>query len=325
MCSTARSAPSTPTARCCSSPSSRATCPTSTSASSSTGPHRGGPLPRYRIGYVNLPVATDPVALDVRVEPDREQAIPGETVRYDVHVTDSEGRGVAAEVSVAIVDEAVLSLAAEVGPDGLGAFWSERSLGVRTAWSRAPAERQGGGDSDMHPPSVATAPSRRELRSVAGRRASAPTSGTRHCGWVSSRPMRMAGPASSWNSPTTRRRGGPRRGPSPPRRRSAEGESELLVTQPLLVRPALPRFLRVGDRGDRCARSSGTALRRHADLSGDDRGGGRGPRRETPRSRRRSSQATPSSSPGPPAPSPRAPPPSASARPPPAATATRSS
>ena len=26
-----------------------------------------------------------------------------------------------------------------------------------------------------------------------------------------------------------------------------EGDSELLVTQPLLVRPALPRFLRVGD------------------------------------------------------------------------------
>ena len=130
-------------------------------------PTEEDPLPRYRIGYVNLPVATDPVALDVRVEPDREQAIPGETVRYDVHVTDSEGRGVAAEVSVAIVDEAVLSLAAEVGPDGLGAFWSERSLGVRTAWSRAPAERQGGGDSDMAVAEPAAAPAAARAESAA--------------------------------------------------------------------------------------------------------------------------------------------------------------
>ena len=213
-------------------------------------PTEEDPLPRYRIGYVNLPVATDPVALDVRVEPDRDQAIPGETVRYDVHVTDSEGRGVAAEVSVAIVDEAVLSLAAEVGPDGLTAFWSERSLGVRTAWSRAPAERQGGGDSDMAVAEPAAAPAAARAESAApGDDAARIRSDFRYTAlWLgqlttdadgrASFELELPDNATTWRAMaravTTETQVG-------------QGASELLVTQPLLVRPALPRFLRVGD------------------------------------------------------------------------------
>ena len=73
----------------------------------------------------------------MRIRPDREEAQPGETVGYEVLVTDSEGNGVAADVSVAVVDQAVLSLLGEVGPDGMGAFWFERALGVRTSSSLA--------------------------------------------------------------------------------------------------------------------------------------------------------------------------------------------
>ena len=43
--------------------------------------------------------------------PSVDQAVPGETVRYDVSVTDWQGRGVESEVSLALVDKAVLSLA----------------------------------------------------------------------------------------------------------------------------------------------------------------------------------------------------------------------
>ena len=56
-------------------------------------------------------------------------------MRYEVTVTDAEGRGVEADVAVAVVDKAVLALADEVGPDGLAAFWYERALGVRPASS----------------------------------------------------------------------------------------------------------------------------------------------------------------------------------------------
>ena len=90
-------------------------------------PTEDDPYPRYHVGYVELSVSTAPRRLDVSIRPDRDEAQPGETVGYEVLVTDSEGQGVAADVSVAVVDQAVLSLVNEVGPDGMGAFWFERA------------------------------------------------------------------------------------------------------------------------------------------------------------------------------------------------------
>ena len=58
-------------------------------------------------------------------------------MRYEVTVTDADGAGVAADVAVAIVDEAVLSLAYDRGASGMEAFWYERPLGVQTASSLA--------------------------------------------------------------------------------------------------------------------------------------------------------------------------------------------
>ena len=96
------------------------------------------PVPRYKVGYVELPVSTDVRVLNVS---DHARAStrrsPGDTVHYDIQVTDSNGDGVRSEVSVAVVDKAVLSLAEERGPNGLAAFWFERGLGVLTASSLA--------------------------------------------------------------------------------------------------------------------------------------------------------------------------------------------
>ena len=208
------------------------------------------PLPRYRIGYVKLPVSTEEARLEVRIAPDREQATPGERVRYEVEVTDTSGRGVPAELSVAIVDEALLSLATEAGPDALEAFWSERSLGVRTAWSLAPAARRGG---------VAAAPAAvaadDSLEGALAARAGAEGDGTRtrsdfrHTAlWLgrlatdgsgrASFELTLPDNATTWRALARAVTAETEVG---------EGESELLVTQPLLVRPALPRFLRAGD------------------------------------------------------------------------------
>ena len=209
------------------------------------------PLPRYRIGYVNLPVSTEEARLHVRIAPDREQATPGERVRYEVEVTDTQGRGVPAELSVAIVDEALLSLAEEAGPDALEAFWSERSLGVRTAWSLAPTARRG---------PVAAAPAAAvgddfDARAVPEARAEGEADGARtrsdfrHTAlWLgrlatdgrgrASFELTLPDNATTWRALARAVTAETEVG---------EGESELLVTQPLLVRPALPRFLRAGD------------------------------------------------------------------------------
>ncbi|MYH41887.1 MAG: hypothetical protein F4150_09130, partial [Chloroflexi bacterium] len=218
-------------------------------------PPRGeNPRPEFRVGYVNLPVSTAAVELDVRVEPERDRAAPGETVRYEVEVTDSEGRGTEAEVSVAIVDEAVLALAADLGPDGLGAFWYERALGVRTASSLAPRSRDaprhddglydgdamddaGPPEGDRHPPPAGAAPGphlRSDFRHTAlwiGRLSTGPDG-------KASFELALPDNATTWRA---------RARAVGPGTRVGEGESELLVSQPLLVRPALPRFLRVGD------------------------------------------------------------------------------
>lgn len=71
------------------------------------------------------------------IQPNRAQTQPREKVRYDIKVTDATGRGIRAELSVAVVDKALLSLADERGPTGLRAFWFERGLGVATASSLA--------------------------------------------------------------------------------------------------------------------------------------------------------------------------------------------
>ena len=215
-------------------------------------PGEENPLPRYRIGYVNLSISTASRELDVRVEPDRGEARPGEAVRYEVEVTDSDGRGVEGEVSVAIVDKAVLALAEEVGPTGLEAFWYERPLGVRTAWSREPAglaEDGVGGDGDEAMADESPEPGNVLGGPVASKSRPQVRSDFEHTAlWIgqlatgedgkASFELELPDNATTWRAQARAVTAGTKVG---------EGESELLVTQELLVRPALPRFLRVGD------------------------------------------------------------------------------
>ena len=198
------------------------------------------PLPRYLVGYTELPVSTAPRRLDVRIEPDRERAAPGETVRYEVTVTDWLGRGVAGEVSVAIADQAVLSLADEVGPNGMRAFWFQRALGVATFSSlgvsidrhndilKAPegaSGKGGGGD---------TTRLRSDFRNTALWIGQLETDEDGKASFE----LELPDNATTWRAQARAVSGTTQVG---------EATSELLVTQPLLVRPALPRFLRVGD------------------------------------------------------------------------------
>ncbi len=207
-------------------------------------PTEADPLPRYHVGYVELTVSTAPRVLDVRITPDRERAAPGETVSYEVQVTDWQGRGAAAEVSVAIVDQAVLALANDVGPDGLRAFWYQRALGVRTASSLSAsvdrrndiyseAEEGGkGGDGDSYGSRGTYV--RRDFQNTALWIGQLQTDEQGRASFE----LRLPDNATTWRAQARAVSGSTQVG---------EGESELLVTQPLLVRPALPRFLRVGD------------------------------------------------------------------------------
>ena len=198
------------------------------------------PVPRYKVGYVQLPVSTSTRVLKVDIRPDREQAKPGETVRYDIKVTDSSGKGVKAEVSAAVIDKALLALEDERGPDGLKAFWFQRGLAVYTASSMAvsvnrsndviaepPAGGKGGGglDDDRL---------RQDFRNTAYWAAQLVT---RDDGTASVE-VKMPDNLTTWRMQVRAVSGNTQVG---------EGTNELISTQPLLLRPALPRFLRVGD------------------------------------------------------------------------------
>lgn len=84
------------------------------------------------MGMIELPVSAESRQLNVTLTPDRPQAGPGEEVTYRVKATDSQGRPVQAEFSLALVDEAVLALAEPNSTDPFTAFYSPLALGVRT-------------------------------------------------------------------------------------------------------------------------------------------------------------------------------------------------
>lgn len=93
--------------------------------------------PDFRHGYLNLNVDTEPLELDVSLSARPERTGPGETVEFDLLVTDSAGQPVEGEFSLAVVDKAVLALAEPNAEDILTAFYSPQPLGVRTSLSLA--------------------------------------------------------------------------------------------------------------------------------------------------------------------------------------------
>jgi uncharacterized protein YfaS (alpha-2-macroglobulin family) len=97
------------------------------------GPAKDTAIPVWRMGYVSLPVDTSGQSLHVAIQPSVSKAQPGQTVTYTIHTTNSTGQGVAAQLAVGLVDKAVLALAASSTPSLIDTFYSSRELGVESA------------------------------------------------------------------------------------------------------------------------------------------------------------------------------------------------
>ena len=82
------------------------------------------PYADIRLGIVELEVAPEQLALNVALTPRAERFTPGETVTYDILVTDYLGAPVTAEISLALVDLAVLTLREDNAPPILDAFYA---------------------------------------------------------------------------------------------------------------------------------------------------------------------------------------------------------
>ncbi len=93
--------------------------------------------PDFRQGYVELVVEPVQQTLNVTVTSQPERSGPGETVTLSIRISDASGSPVQGEFSLAAVDLAVLALAEPNAPDIVSAFYGQQPLGVRTGFSLA--------------------------------------------------------------------------------------------------------------------------------------------------------------------------------------------
>ncbi|MCU0488607.1 MAG: Ig-like domain-containing protein, partial [Anaerolineales bacterium] len=193
----------------------------------------------FRQGYINLPVEPRAQTLNIQVTGQPEVAGPGETVEFELLVTDSQGAPVQGEFSLAMVDLAALALAGPNSEEIVPAFYDIQPIGVRTGIPLAVyaarnveqiAGRGGGGGDGSGTPTVRerfpdTAFWQADLiTDAAGKaRVSLVLPDNLTTWWIESRGL------------TTDTQVG-------------QASTEIVTTKELLVRPVTPRFLVAGDR-----------------------------------------------------------------------------
>ncbi|HEV7502982.1 MAG TPA: MG2 domain-containing protein, partial [Vicinamibacteria bacterium] len=197
--------------------------------------------PAFRVGYAEIKVEDAAKRLEVTVKADRDEYRPKAKAHVDVGVKDAQGHGAAAEVTLWAVDYGVLSLTGYKTPDVRGTVWVDKALQVLTEDSRQNiisrrvlvskgGDEGGGGGAEGGPGNGV----RKDFRVLAfwlgsvvtdadGRAATdvaLPESLTTY------RIMAVAADKAS---------------------RFGGADREVRISKPVLLRPAFPRFLAVGD------------------------------------------------------------------------------
>jgi uncharacterized protein YfaS (alpha-2-macroglobulin family) len=90
-------------------------------------------LGSFKLGLVELPVDSAVKEIQLTLTPSAEVLRPGETVTFTVQATDWQGEPLQAEISLALIDKAILSLAQSPNQPLLDSFYRQRGLGVQTA------------------------------------------------------------------------------------------------------------------------------------------------------------------------------------------------
>jgi uncharacterized protein YfaS (alpha-2-macroglobulin family) len=204
-----------------------------------------GPLddpgrPTIRVGYAELRVTPEVKRLTVSVKPLQAEYRPGDTAKVNLTVVDRNGAGQRSEVTLWAVDEGVLALTGYRTPDPIGLLYAPRGLGLRLSSNlttvapqvpegekgRSPGGGGGGAEAEVF---------RSQFKTTAFFLGSVVTDSN---GTVVAR-AKLPDNLTTFRVMAVAVTAGDRYG---------NGESPMLVTRPLLARPALPRFLREGDR-----------------------------------------------------------------------------
>ena len=194
--------------------------------------------PQFRMGLVTIPVDPGERHLTVEIEPQTEELRPGATVIVTLRLKDADGRGVAGEIALSAADAGVLNLIGYQLPDPFDAFYGPRALGVRTSVTLADLVRQrsfgqkeedrGGGGGDPN------ARLRRDFRPSAT--------------WMPAIRTDRSGRARvSFEMPESLTTFRLMAAALTPDHAFGSGSVDVVVTQPFVLQPALPRFARLGD------------------------------------------------------------------------------
>ena len=197
--------------------------------------------PQAKFGYATLAVDPGGRRLKVKIKPQRNQFRPRQKVDVEIEITDSNGNGTTGEATAYAVDEGVLALTGYATPDAFVDFYGARPLQVASADSRPYVigqrsfgekgkSRGGGGASganlegvDLRSRFIPTAFWAPSVQTDAQGRAK--VSFTLPDNLSRFRLMAVAHAGKQFGS----------------------GEARLTASKPLLLRPSLPRFARVGD------------------------------------------------------------------------------
>ena len=196
--------------------------------------------PTLRVGYAELRVTPEVKRLAVKVQPVAAEYRPGDSARVRLHVADARGAGQRAEVTLWAVDEGVLSLTGYTTPDPIDLLYATRGLGMRLASnlvSVAPqipegekGRREPGGGGGVGAADVL----RSQFKTTAFFLGSVLTDAQGNGVATAKLPDNLT----TFRVMAVAVTSGDRYG---------SGEAKMLVTRPLVARPALPRFLRPGD------------------------------------------------------------------------------
>lgn len=236
------------------------------------------PRPAYASGRLNLTVSTMTRALRVDATPEAVAVLPGAETHIDIRVTTSAGAPVPnAEVALVVVDEAVLALSGYVLDDPLEVFYAARAANVVDYHTRADvildarpdAVEEGTGTvtRDRTHERKALRPSKAAMGSLADFDDGIGAASANMMGGPAAPPIRVRRNFSALAhfAPRVRTdRQGAARVPvqlpddltryrivavaADATNRFGKGESTLTARQPLMIRPAPPRFLNFGDR-----------------------------------------------------------------------------
>lgn len=207
-----------------------------------TGPPEGTMdpgAPAFKIGYTALHVDPGTRRLTVEVLPDETTYRPGDEATVDLRLVDASGRGVAGEIAFSAADAGVLNLINYTLPDPFHTFYGPRPLNVITSQTLASLVKQrnygqkeddegGGGGMD------AEGGIRRDFRPLAYWNPSIQTDERGRATVRFELPESLTTFRFMASALTADNQFG-------------QGQADVVVTKPLVLKPALPRFARLGD------------------------------------------------------------------------------